>query len=131
MNPKQMEEQQKAIIENYIQAYNQFDVAGMIKDLSDTVIFENITNNEVDLRTDGKEAFQKQAEMAKQYFQQRAQTIEAWDFQENKVIIDISYQGILAIDLPNGMKAGDTLRLNGQSEFEFRDDKIVSIRDKS
>lgn len=45
--------------------------------------------------------------------------------------IDISYKAILAIDLPNGMQAGDTLELNGKSEFEFDNRKIKKISDYS
>jgi hypothetical protein len=37
----------------------------------------------------------------------------------------------LASDLPNGMKAGETLRLNGRSEFTFCDGKIYRIKDVS
>ena len=68
-----MEEKQKSIIENYVNSYNQFDVSGMTNDLSDDVVFENISNGNVDLRTEGLQAFKEQAETAKQYFNQRKQ----------------------------------------------------------
>ena len=45
--------------------------------------------------------------------------------------MDIYYEGVLAVDFPNGMKAGKVLRLNGQSEFEFKDGKIYRITDFS
>ena len=48
-----------------------------------------------------------------------------------KVIIEIVYQAILAVDLPNGMKAGEGLSLNGKSIFSFVDDKIAIIIDES
>ncbi len=128
-NEKQ--DQQKHLIEYYIQSYNKFDVKGMLHDLSETVVFENSTNGQVDLTTNGIEEFKAQAETALQYFSQRKQTITSWDFQDDKVIIGIDYEGILAIDLPNGLKTGDTLKLQGQSEFIFKDGKIISIKDKS
>ena len=37
----------------------------------------------------------------------------------NIVYIEAVYEGILAVDLPNRMKAGETLKLEGRSEFEF------------
>jgi hypothetical protein len=37
----------------------------------------------------------------------------------------------LAVDFPNGMKAGDVLRLNGRSEYTFRDGRIYQIIDFS
>jgi hypothetical protein len=83
------------------------------------------------LRTEGLTEFKKQAEAAVSYFSQRKQTIEAWKFMNSKVVIEIDYQAILAIDLPNGMKTGDTLALKGVSEFEFENGKIISITDKS
>jgi len=126
-----MKEQQKQIIENYIEAYNAFDIQGMIKDLHENIIFENITNGEVDLMTTGIEEFQTQAEKAKQFFSERKQTIESWNFDVGQVTIDISYEGILAIDLPGGAEAGDTLALEGQSEFLFNEDKIIRIKDIS
>ncbi len=126
-----MNEQHKKAIENYIQSYNSFDIDGMIKDLDDEVVFENIANGEVDLRVEGIAGFKEQAESAKQYFTQRQQTITSWEMDGDMVGIEIDYEAILAVDLPNGMKAGDTLKLKGQSEFVFEGDKIVAIRDRS
>ena len=126
-----MKEQQQSIIESYVKAYNNFDIQSMTKDLAEDVIFENISNGKVDLRTEGKEAFRKQAEAAKNYFKERKQTIVSWTFSKAIVVIEIDYKAVLAIDLPNGMKAGDTLKLKGTSEFEFEDHQIKQIRDSS
>jgi len=103
----------------------------MINSLNDNIVFENISNGKVDLKTEGIKEFQKQAESAKQYFKQRKQTIESWEFNDRKVIIDIDYIATLAVDLPNGLKTGDTLELKGKSKFEFENGKIISIKDKS
>ena len=126
-----MKEQQKDIIENYIKSYNDFDIAGMTKNLSKDVVFENVSNGNVELRTEGILEFKKQAESAKHYFSRRTQTIEFWEFDKSKVSVKIDYKATLAIDLPNGMKTGDTLELKGASEFTFENGKIKSITDKS
>ncbi|WP_057936328.1 nuclear transport factor 2 family protein [Algoriphagus resistens] len=126
-----MNVQEKQVVETYVSAYNSFDIEGMAKNLDENIVFENISNDTVDLRTVGLKAFKKQAELAKQYFKQRKQTIESWEFRDSIVIINIDYQAILAIDLPNGLKSGDTLILKGKSEFEFMDGKINRIADKS
>jgi len=126
-----MKEAQQKVIENYVDSYNAFDTSGMIKNLHEDVIFENYTSGKVDLRTDGKEAFAQQSEIAKQYFSHRKQTIKSWQFDDAQVTIQIDYEGILAIDLPNGMKSGETLKLQGKSIFEFKDGKIYRIRDSS
>ncbi len=126
-----MNEQQKEIVEHYVNSYNDFDISGMTKNLTENIVFKNISNGNVELKTEGLNEFKKQAELAKQYFTQRKQTIESWEFNDSKVIIEIDYKAILAIDLPNGLKTGDTLKLKGKSEFEFENGKIKSIADKS
>ncbi|WP_298896961.1 nuclear transport factor 2 family protein [uncultured Psychroserpens sp.] len=126
-----MKAKQKDIVKNYVASYNNFDVDGMIKDCHHDVIFENTSNGVVDLRTEGLKAFKVQAESAKQYFKERTQTITSWMHKNTTVTIDIDYKAILALDLPNGLKAGDSLELKGQSEFEFLDGKIKKITDKS
>ena len=128
---KDMKEQQRQIIEDYVNSYNNFDIEGMTKNLDQNIIFKNISNGKIDLRTDGLNDFKKQAETAKQYFKTRKQTIKHWEFNGSKVLIYIDYKAILALDLPNGLKTGDTLELKGISEFEFANGKIKSITDKS
>lgn len=121
----------KQMIENYIQAYNNFDVPGMIKDLAPNLVFENLSNGETNVATQGLEEFKQQAESAKTYFSERKQVITAWDFQDNQVSIDIQYFGVAAIDIPDFMKAGDTINLQGKSIFTFQDGKIIKIQDIS
>ncbi len=67
------------------------------------MVFENISNGKVDIKTEGINEFKKQAETAKQYFKQRTQKIESWEFNDNLVTIKIGYNAILNIDLPNGL----------------------------
>lgn len=126
-----MMDAQKQAILHYVNSYNEFDVQGMTKDLAAHVVFQNVSNGKVDLRTVGITEFKQQAEAAKQYFKERKQTIESWEFQDTKVIIGIDYNAILAIDLPNGFNKGDSLALKGVSEFEFENGKIIGITDKS
>ena len=126
-----MKEQYQSLIEQYVQAYNAFDVEGMLAGLSEKVLFQNISNGQVGLQTEGIEAFKQQAEAAKNYFAERRQVISSWDFQGNQVRIGIDYTAILAMDFPNGMRAGEILQMSGHSTFEFEEGKIVSIVDES
>ncbi|WP_378103262.1 nuclear transport factor 2 family protein [Chryseobacterium sp. sg2396] len=119
------------VIENYISAYNRFDVKGMCRDLSEDILFENISDGNVDMSIKGIENFKKQAEAATAYFSERHQRIDSWNFNNHVVTIEISYQATLAIDLPNGMKKGNMLTLKGISEFVFEDHEIISLRDIS
>ena len=126
-----MENQSKTLIERYIQAYNAFDVEGMLSGLHHEVIFENQSNGETTLSTKGIEQFKTQAEAALQYFTERQQQIESWEFNDQSILVNIDYKAVLAIDFPNGMKAGDALEIKGSSEFRFSDGKIIRIIDRS
>jgi ketosteroid isomerase-like protein len=119
------------LVAAYIDAYNRFDVEGMLAPLHDDVEFRNVANGEVNLTTNGKEAFRQQAEQATQYFSQREQRVTDWQVADNRVEVAIDYTGVAAIVFPNGLKPGDTLRLQGKSVFGFQDGKIIFIEDIS
>jgi hypothetical protein len=118
-------------IELYIAAYNNFDIAGMLDNLHREVRFENVSNGQVNLTTEGIEAFKQQAEQAATFFRTREQRITHVHTEADTVVVDIAYHAILAIDLPNGLKAGDALHLKGKSTFVFADGKIIRIKDES
>lgn len=119
------------IISAYVDGYNSFDVSKMTTHFSEAVVFENIQNNEVTMTLTGLEAFKAQAEAAKTYFAKRQQTITAFKHEAGKSEIEVDYYGVLAVDLPNGMKKGQEIRLRGRSIFEFKDDKIIRLTDIS
>ncbi len=126
-----MQTHQQVLIEQNVRAYNQFDVEGMLVNLHPDILFENISEDRVTLHLQGIQAFRKQAEAALTFFRTRQQEITNWHFDEHQVTVGIRYQAILAIDFPNGMKAGDSLALNGQSIFHFNGGKIIKIIDIS
>ena len=121
----------RKIIENYIHAYNTFDISGMQKDLHEERKFEIISNGQVNLTTNGIEEFKTQANIAKEYFREREQKIVNIKFKGDMIEVNIEFVGILAKDLPNGLKSSVTIRLEAKSVFRFRDDKIFSIQDIS
>ena len=117
------------IIESFIHAYNTFDLDGMLKNIHRDILFENISKGQVDLKTEGIDEFKKQAEYAMIYFEKRREKITNINFEGDRVELDIDYLGILAKDLSNELKSGDTLKLKGKSIFRFQDNKIRGIRD--
>ncbi|MBB4599753.1 ketosteroid isomerase-like protein [Hymenobacter luteus] len=122
---------QKQLVQDYMEAYNRYDVAGMLGPLHEEVVFRNISNGEVNLTLTGKEAFRQQAQQALQYFSQREQRVTGWQTSTDKVEVLLNYTAVATIDFPNGPKAGDTLQLQGKSVFEFSDEKISAITDIS
>lgn len=126
-----LQQQREAIIRHYIDAYNRFDVEGMLKDFDPDIVFENVSDGEVNMNLLGISAFRQQAESAVQVFSQREQRIESITFRGDTAEVAIRYRGTLAVDIPNGPKAGDSIELEGRSVFEFVGDKIAHLTDVS
>ncbi|MEO0584244.1 MAG: nuclear transport factor 2 family protein [Bacteroidota bacterium] len=117
---------------DYIEAYNHMNVAGMMAPLSEDVTFLNISDGQVNMEIQGKEAFQKQAKDTLALFTERQQNVRGIQFEETDLlVVQIDYEATVAQDLPNGLKAGDKLKLEGLSRFSFQEGKISKIEDVS
>jgi ketosteroid isomerase-like protein len=123
--------QAEKLVDSYIEAYNCFDVPGMLACLHPDVQFEHSTNGDVTVRLDGKAAFEAQATRAAAWFSERMQHVTAFRWQEEQAEAAIDYFAITATDLPNGIKAGTTLQFSCRSVFSFRDELIAFIQDFS
>ena len=121
----------QSIIEDYIAAYNRFDVEGMTRHLHPNIEFRNIAGGEVTHSIMGIEGFKLQAREAAHYFTEREQRITGFTFTANQAEVTIDYTGTLAVDLPNGLQAGEKLELQGRSLFTFEEDCIIRIEDYS
>jgi len=126
-----VDKKNKALINRYVQAYNAFDIEGMIKTVSDNIEFENISQGEVNAYSKGVHEFRELAEQGQFLFTSREQSITAMEELDNQIVTQISYRGVLATDLPNGLKEGETLTLEGKSIFSFKEGKISRIQDVS
>jgi hypothetical protein len=125
------ETERKTLAENYIQAYNRFDIDGMTANLSQKIVFKNISNGETTLELEGLAAFKEQAQQSASWFSERRQTIEKIVFTEKGCEIEIDYEAKLAADLPNGLREGEKINLKGKSKFRFADGEIIEIQDIS
>ena len=123
------QDEKRAAIERYLAAYNAFDIDGMMSVIHDDIHFKNVSSGEVNATASGADEFRTLAEQSRKLFSFRQQTMTSFDMKDDQVWIGIDYEGVLASDLPNGMKAGETLRLKGRTEFAFRDGKIYRITD--
>jgi len=119
------------LIRNYLDAYNSFDVDGMIKFLDKEVEFRNISKGIVDAETKGIDQFRELAKQSLKIFTQRRQTITQIITHDDRTEIEVDYEGTLAIDLPNGLKAGETIKLKGRSIFRMKNNKLIMIEDYS
>ena len=123
--------EREKIIKDYINAYNNFDIEKMLTHLDEHVKFENISNGATNMTLTDLNSFREQAEQAKKIFTTRNQTRRSWTHQDNLIEIEIEYNAVLAIDLPNGLKKDDNLNLEGKSIFKFSGDKIIELTDIS
>ncbi|MCO7187440.1 MULTISPECIES: nuclear transport factor 2 family protein [unclassified Pseudoalteromonas] len=119
------------LVEAYIHAYNTFDISAMLALLDEHIVFENESNGEVTASAHGKAAFEQLAVQGAALFETRQQTIRELALEEHAVTAYIQYQATLAADLPNGLSAGDTLELKGETQFRFHNNKITYIKDVS
>ncbi len=124
-------DEKRALIDRYVAAYNSFDVDGMLAVLNPDVEFQNVSGGEINASASGAEEFRRMAEQSQGLFASRHQEITRFRSEGDTAAVDIRYEGVLASDLPNGMRAGETLRLEGRSEFSFRDGRIDRIADYS
>ena len=124
--------EKRAIVDEYIRAYNSFDINGMMELLHPDIEFQNISAGQVNAAASGAGQFRQLAEQGAGLFRSRCQTITHYaEPARDAAHVAIAYEAELAIDLPNGMKAGDRLSLTGRSEFRFRDGKIAHLVDHS
>jgi steroid delta-isomerase-like uncharacterized protein len=123
--------EKRIVIEQFIDAYNRFDVEGMLALLTPDVLFENVADGQVTAATSGIAEFRQLAEQSKALFSERKQTITALKFRPASVVASITWRGVFAIDVPNGPTAGTVIELEGQSEFEFAGGRLSRIVDRS
>ena len=119
------------LIRQYISAYNRMDVPGMMALLHDVIIFENVSNLSGTTTTSGKADFETLARQSLGVFQSRCQTIRSLTLGERTAAVEIEFEAVLAVDLPNGLKVGETMQLRGVTLFAFSDGKIARISDYS
>lgn len=122
---------QAALIHAYLDAYNRFDIEGMLAVLDDDVRFENFSGGELTVATDGIMAFRDIAQQAVALFSEREQRVTAIEEGDGWVKVGIAYRGVLRNGFPGGPGPGTVLELRGSSEFAFRDGKIAKIVDRS
>jgi hypothetical protein len=121
---------EKNLVQQYVDAYNAFDIDGMAKLLHEEVEFRNISDGEVEVETKGITEFRELAKQAEDIFSERCQSIKQFTFFPNKVEIELDFEATLAMDLM-GLKAGEKLKLQGKSIFEIKEDKLIVIEDYS
>ena len=119
------------IINRYIQSYNDRDIEGMLDCVTEDVIFENISNASQSMRLEGRDQMGEMARLSGNAFSYRRQRLINLIIGEGKASAEIEFEGKAAVDLPNGVRAGETVKIRGASFFEFRGRLLSRIADYS
>lgn len=121
----------KEMIVSYIDAYNNFDIDGMLIHLSDDVKFKNTEGGVVTLQAQGIDGFRHIATETAKFFASREQQILEYDFTPNGVAVKINFEAVVGMDISERLKEGDSFELGGKTIFGFENGKISSIEDYS
>ncbi len=119
------------VIAQYIACYNARDIDGMLEFVTEDVVFENISNTGQSMRLEGREAMRSVAELSGNAFSYRRQKLINMIALEDRAAAEVEFEGKAAVDLPNGTRAGETVRVRGASFFEFRGNRLSRIADYS
>ena len=125
------ESDKEKLIQRFVQAYNDFDIDGMVALMHPDCMFRNVSGGEVSASATGVQQFRELAERSQELFSSRHQTITAYHHHGETMSVEVDYEGVLREDIPNGLKAGETVKLKGKSDFQFRDGLIHSLTDSS
>jgi len=128
---KKRNSEMRRIIQEFLDAYNAFDIEGMIKLLHREIVFENYSQGERDIVVKGIPEFRGLAENSKGIFEKRRQEVLNINFTDYEAEVQVAFEGILKVDIPSGLKAGDTLKLQGKSLYRFKDGLIIFLADYS
>ena len=119
------------IITRYVACYNARDIDGMLACVTEDVVFENISNSGQSLRLEGKPAMRQVAELSGNAFSYRRQRVVSLVVAGDKAGAEVEFEGKAAVDLPNGVAAGETVKIRGASFFEIRGGLLSRIADYS
>lgn len=117
------------VIADYIAAYNSKDLDRMLACFSTDVHFVNISGDVISAEAKGEHDFRVLAEQGLRFFTERNQTISNCIGIGNHVSLRIKYRAVVASDLPNGWKAGQTIELEGMSLFTLANGSIAELTD--
>jgi len=117
----------KTIVQQYISAYNNFDIEKMVSLMHRDCIFESRVNNKVTLSTKGQTSFRQICNLSKKNYKFRKQVIEDFKEYENKVEVKLYFKATLAVDIPDLGKKDEQIAFETKSIFEFKNERIYKI----
>jgi ketosteroid isomerase-like protein len=117
------------LLTDYIRCYNEKNIGGMLDLFTEDVVFESISSMTGIISVKGKENLRKLAEKSADVFAERRQNLTTMILDENNIAVEVEYWAKLAMDLPDGKKAGEEVEFRGASFFTIRDGCISRLTD--
>ena len=103
----------------------------MLDCVTEDVVFENISNSGQTMQFEGRERMGEVANLSGHAFSYRRQKLVSLIVGSGRAAAEIEFEGKAAVDLPNGTKAGEAIKVRGASFFEFRGQLLSRIADYS
>jgi hypothetical protein len=120
----------RRMIESYIRAFNYSDTNGMAALMHTQCIYEDMADGTPSISTKGILEFRELNEQARQMFSSRSLTAIEFKYETGDVVtVETIYSAVIKNDTDSGLKAGEVIKINGRSVFEFRDNVIYKLTD--
>lgn len=120
----------RALIDEYVAAYNAMDVPRMLATLHPTVAFRNCSGDSVTAQADGIEAFERLARSSLALFESREQVITSYDERGGLIDLGVRFQAVVAANVP-GLEAGSRIEMVGRSLMLVLGGRIAMLADLS
>jgi ketosteroid isomerase-like protein len=118
-----------AIIQQYFDAFNRFDVGGMLNLLDDKFKFYLFQNEVLNMEMKGKKQFRELAEPSRDYLSSREQIIISAREVKQGIEVTTSYTAMFAVDLPHNQKAGESTTRESKTIFSLKNGNILEMRE--
>ena len=119
------------LVNDYLAAYTNFDIPGMLALLDPDIRFENYSKEQLTASATGISAFEELASQTAGIFSERDQVLQSLRIWPDHAIAMIAFRGKLAKGFPGGPSAGTVIEIQGRSEFSFKNGKIIKIVDRA
>lgn len=122
-----MSSSNQQIVEDYIRRYNLKDIQGMLALFAEEMTFESVSSASGIINVQGKEKFRLLSTKTAEIFKVRRQTPKTMVLDSTSAAIESTYWCVLAMDLPDGKKAGEEIQFRGAAFFTFADGLITRM----
>lgn len=115
------------MVVDFLDAYNAKDVEGMLADVTNDVVFRHYCDAGVVFKANDRAGLDAALREDVHSFTHRTHTVKTSMTLLGSTVLTTQFDAVVAKDLSNGWKAGQSITLPGAAEFQFRDDRIANI----